>query len=599
MSKFEESNFYKALQDFFINADKKTFLQFLAEFYNRTEGIINKDNIQDDLIKELRELYLEFNEKGIDENIVREKVNYFLENSLKINDIIAKLVINTNKIEDVDTKLNTNTNNIENITSQLVDITQKIDLPITLDKCDSEMLGAIENKEGETTFNLLSIPRDSSVNLPKLDHDIKNTLYRSMIIDDSQVERKGSVGASDLYIINNNFENCVINSITLSCVGDTTGEVRIYERNGDIVTLVETISFDTRVLGTSTPKIDVNRKVDNGFIGFTKELGSVNFGIKNNFGFFNCTGKKAEQSFNITETSLFDNFSMKVLIETNKINIVTKDELKNKISEINNSYITVDKNGNGDYTTIQEAINNYNGIPIFVRNGIYEEGRLECSDKDITIIGEDKYRTIIKNKNGLYEEDCLYCSNGVFSNLQFISEYVNGESTEIGQQNGAYAVHVDSNNQANGTCVFNDCIIISDFNAAVGAGLRKNNTVEFNNCDLISRQYNRGQEFANGGMGALFVHNNHTGTGDNCPNQIIRLNNCRLKAKLKNVIRIQEISKNNAEAILDINNCLIYSETNGVNGVIKYGNVNSFNEMNIWRLSNTSYGNTVKELNKL
>lgn len=65
MSKFEESNFYKALQDFFINADKKTFLQFLAEFYNRTEGIIDKNNIQDDLIKELRELYLKFNENGL------------------------------------------------------------------------------------------------------------------------------------------------------------------------------------------------------------------------------------------------------------------------------------------------------------------------------------------------------------------------------------------------------------------------------------------------------------------------------------------------------------------------------------------------------
>ena len=101
MSKFEESNFYKALQDFFINADKKTFLQFLAEFYNRTEGIIDKDNIQDDLIKELRELYLEFNEKGIDENIVREKVNYFLENSEKIQDIAAKLIVNTNNLNNV------------------------------------------------------------------------------------------------------------------------------------------------------------------------------------------------------------------------------------------------------------------------------------------------------------------------------------------------------------------------------------------------------------------------------------------------------------------------------------------------------------------
>ena len=98
MSKFEESNFYKALQDFFINADKKKFLQILAEFYNRTEGIINKDNIQDDLIKELRELYLEFNEKGIDENIVREKVNYFLENSLKIKDINLKLEQKANKV---------------------------------------------------------------------------------------------------------------------------------------------------------------------------------------------------------------------------------------------------------------------------------------------------------------------------------------------------------------------------------------------------------------------------------------------------------------------------------------------------------------------
>ena len=112
MSKFEESNFYKALQDFFINADKKTFLQFLAEFYNRTEGIIDKNEIQDDLIKELRDLYLEFNEKGIDENIVREKVNYFLENSIKIKDIISKL--------------STNTNNIKNISSQLDNITNYV-----------------------------------------------------------------------------------------------------------------------------------------------------------------------------------------------------------------------------------------------------------------------------------------------------------------------------------------------------------------------------------------------------------------------------------------------------------------------------------------
>ena len=108
MVEFKESKFYKLLQDFFINNNKETFLQMLAEFYNRTEGIICKNKFQDELIKELRELYLEFNEKGIDENIVREKVDYFLENNVKIKDIIVKLI--------------TNTNNIENITSQLDNI---------------------------------------------------------------------------------------------------------------------------------------------------------------------------------------------------------------------------------------------------------------------------------------------------------------------------------------------------------------------------------------------------------------------------------------------------------------------------------------------
>ena len=55
MVEFKESKFYKLLQDFFINNNKETFLQMLAEFYNRTEGIIEKNVNQDELIKELRD----------------------------------------------------------------------------------------------------------------------------------------------------------------------------------------------------------------------------------------------------------------------------------------------------------------------------------------------------------------------------------------------------------------------------------------------------------------------------------------------------------------------------------------------------------------
>ena len=109
MLEFKESKFYKLLQEFFINNDKETFLQMLAEFYNKTEGIIDKNIIQDELIKELRELYIKFNEEGIDENIVREKVNYFVENNEKIQDIITKIFKNTNNIKNITSQLDTKT----------------------------------------------------------------------------------------------------------------------------------------------------------------------------------------------------------------------------------------------------------------------------------------------------------------------------------------------------------------------------------------------------------------------------------------------------------------------------------------------------------
>ena len=119
MVEFKESKFYKLLQDFFINNDKETFIQFLAEFYNKTEGIIIKNDMQDEIIKELREMFLLFNEEGIDENIVREKVNYFLENSEKIQDIITKLIINGNDIKNISSQLDNKVNNKELLSSFL------------------------------------------------------------------------------------------------------------------------------------------------------------------------------------------------------------------------------------------------------------------------------------------------------------------------------------------------------------------------------------------------------------------------------------------------------------------------------------------------
>ena len=158
MVEFKESKFYKLLQDFFINNDKETFIQFLAEFYNKTEGIIDKNNTQDELIKELRDLYLEFNEKGIDENIVREKVNYFIENSVKIQDIITKIIINKNNIKSLNNnKMDKNTNDIS--------VTQ---INKNLGKLDETYMSEslLAKMTGEGTFG--TVPQDKSITTIKL-----------------------------------------------------------------------------------------------------------------------------------------------------------------------------------------------------------------------------------------------------------------------------------------------------------------------------------------------------------------------------------------------------------------------------------------------
>ena len=173
MSKFEESNFYKALQDFFINADKKTFLQFLAEFYNRTEGIIDKNNIQDDLIKELRELYLEFNEKGIDENIVREKVNYFLENSLKIKDINSKLNTNTNNIKNISSQLDSNVHEIANVNQNLQ---KQIDNRIS------------KNENNTITTNMLSTELLEQINGGSINVNVNSSMIEDYSVISSKLE---------------------------------------------------------------------------------------------------------------------------------------------------------------------------------------------------------------------------------------------------------------------------------------------------------------------------------------------------------------------------------------------------------------------------
>ena len=75
---------------------------------------------------------------------------------------------------------------------------------------------------------------------------------------------------------------------------------------------------------------------------------------------------------------------------------------KSKTVKIKDEYnVTVSKNGKGDYTSIQQAINNsksfpYKRVTIFIKDGIYyEKVKIHEWNSNITLVGESKEKTII------------------------------------------------------------------------------------------------------------------------------------------------------------------------------------------------------------
>ena len=201
MVEFKESKFYKLLQDFFINNNKETFLQMLAEFYNRTEGIIDKNKNQDDLIKELRELYLIFNEKGIDENIVREKVNYFLENNEKIKDI-------NEKVDTFKTEVSEKVDNFKTeFSEQLDNIANKGTTVEVLERVTKE---EINRQIQDGTIANLTI-ENNSITWDKFKNELKSNI--NQLVKNTTINNDGSV--KEIFTDNKykitTFENNVVN----------------------------------------------------------------------------------------------------------------------------------------------------------------------------------------------------------------------------------------------------------------------------------------------------------------------------------------------------------------------------------------------------
>lgn len=146
--------------------------------------------------------------------------------------------------------------------------------------------------------------------------------------------------------------------------------------------------------------------------------------------------------------------------------------------KFNDKYKVVSKDGTGDYTTIQAAINDtqsfpYERITIFVKNGIYKEKiKVHEWNTNISLIGESKENTIITyddyfNKVGLGKNSTFYTYTMLVEANDFVLKNITVEnaSGDVGQ---AVALSIFSDRVA-----VIDCRILGNQDTLYASGIGK------------------------------------------------------------------------------------------------------------------------------
>lgn len=170
-------------------------------------------------------------------------------------------------------------------------------------------------------------------------------------------------------------------------------------------------------------------------------------------------------------------------IELNANNILATDNnsVQDHINELEDYYkiIRVDINGNGDFTTISEAITAANDDDIIlVYPGTYFES-VHAYNKLVHIKGIDKKTCILEYHGKDYANPPLEMAKGSVENLTIIAR----NSGTAGNAN-AYCVHIDNNNEAEQSLSFKNVSFINEIHQAVGIGLRHNFDLRFENCEF-------------------------------------------------------------------------------------------------------------------
>ena len=253
-----------------------------------------------------------------------------------------------------------------------------------------------------------------------------------------------------------------------------------------------------------------------------------------------------------------------------------------------NTYV-VDSHGNGDYTTISDAVL---GVPnysvIYVNPGTYNESvDVRSTNKTLYIKGINRDECIITQPVTDYAYPPMEIGKGLVENITFNTT---GYDTVPGQYT-AYCVHIDYEQERNHALQFKNCKFINTIRECIGIGTRENCHISFTDCEFECESR------------VVFIHEEQA---DNKKNQNVEFINCSIKGGGNYpVIKMQETSSYiGNECNIKFQRCIVKNTNNHTPLVEMYDHTtqtaptgNKWLNSDIWTLDFMSDMNNIEVLN--
>lgn len=275
--------------------------------------------------------------------------------------------------------------------------------------------------------------------------------------------------------------------------------------------------------------------------------------------------------------------------------------------------IIVDCNGNGDYTTIEEALakapdSATNHVIIRVRPGIYYpapkiDGVAPYNEdyRNLSIIGDNKNKVILRGDCGYYHYQIKvdYAPlrlNGNVTIENLTIESYSSTYTETAIQHGwdlssphcrAYCIHIDGSPSPGDEILVRNCRLINDHFTTIGFGLKQDYTIRIENCELITTTTDDTLSgFSN--YGTLYGHlaSGKVATGQRLEVLYNRIINKGYDTAI-NLMDASEHTEGPEASYLLIGNIC---DTTNLNNALQVSK--------IWTQDNLCYGNNIEAMNK-